>query len=86
MRTTHLTEHAQKRMQQRGISELMVQLIQTFGHYEYQGGGCDHCYIPKHKIRALRKAIDHLDSQSLVLAPNGAVITAQHCYRKIRSK
>jgi hypothetical protein len=81
-----MTEHAQRRMQQRGISEVMVQLIQAFGRYDYQGGGCDHCYIPKYKIRALRKAIDQLDNQSLVLAPNGDVITAQHRYRKIRSK
>jgi hypothetical protein len=86
MRHSNLTEHAQKRMQQRGISTLIVQLIETFGRYEYQGGGRDHCYIPKEQVKALRKAIDQLASQSLILAPDGRVVTAQHRYRKIRSK
>ena len=86
MESINLTEHAQKRMQQRGISELMVQLIETFGRYDYQQGGCEHCYVPKNTVRALRRAIDKLDNQSLVIAPDGGVVTAQHRFRKIRTK
>jgi hypothetical protein len=85
MRKPQLTEHAQKRMQQRGISELMVQLIENFGRYENLTGGCEHCYIPKQTVQGLRKAIDQLDKQSLVIAPSGVVVTAQHRYQKIRS-
>ena len=80
------TDHARKRMQQRGIDELMVQLIETFGRYEYQTGGCEHGYLPKSTAKALRNAIDRIGNVSIIVAPEGSVITAFHKSKKIRSK
>lgn len=45
MRAQSFTEHAQKRKQQRGISDLQVELIRTFGDDHFQKGGCSLSFI-----------------------------------------
>ena len=56
MSKIHATQHAKKRMQQRGISELQIRLIREFGRYEYQKGGEDFAFMPEKTLVELRCA------------------------------
>jgi len=78
-----LTHHARKRRQQRGISDLQIQLIGTFGEDHYQSGGCTLSYIPRKRLQQLREAIDRLDSVALVKTPQEAVATVMHLGRRV---
>lgn len=77
------TAHAQKRMQQRAISEMQIRLIQTFGQYDYQKGGCSMAYIPEKVLAQLRHAINKLDDVAVVLGESDAVVTAMHKRHRI---
>lgn len=83
MKSLPMTVHAQKRRQQRGISELQVQLIATFGEDCYQKGGCTLSYIPKKRLQQLREAIDRLKGVAVVKTPEEALATVMHVQRRI---
>lgn len=83
MRHNKSTEHAQRRKQQRGISDLKEQLILTFGEDHYQKGGSYLCVIPDRKLAELRKAIDQLQGIALVKGENDRVITAMHQDKRV---
>lgn len=84
MRKSHnLTEHAQKRRQQRGISELQIDLIRYFGADHYQKGGCSLSYIDEKTLKNLRGAIDKLDKVAMVITPTEVVVTVMHVDRRI---
>lgn len=84
MRNSHnLTEHAQKRKQQRGISDLQIDLIRYFGADHYQKGGCSLSYIDEKTIKLLRCAIDKLDKVAMVKTPSEYVATVMHMDRRI---
>lgn len=79
-----LTEHAQKRKQQRGISDLQVDLIRYFGSDHYQKGGCSLSYIDEKTIVKLRLAIDKLDKVAMVKTPSESIATVMHMDRRVR--
>jgi hypothetical protein len=83
MRAQSFTEHAQKRKQQRGISDLQVELIRTFGDDHYQKGGCSLSFISAKKLTQLRHALDKLSNVALVKAPSEDVVTIMHMERSI---
>lgn len=86
MRNFHnLTEHAQKRKQQRGISDLQIDLIRYFGADHYQKGGCSLCYIDEKTIKQLRWAIDNLDKVAMVKTPTEHVATVMHMDKRIHT-
>jgi hypothetical protein len=85
MRKANLTEHAQKRRQQRGISELQIELLDAFGLARLQKGGCTLVHIPEEKLRALRRALDGLEKLALVKSPTEQVITAMHLDRRVHA-
>ncbi len=80
-----LTRHASARMQQRGIDDTQIQLIEIFGDAHYQKGGTDHLYISRKVMKALRHAIDKLEAVSLIIGEEDKIITVMHQSRKIRS-
>lgn len=83
MNNINATAHAQKRMRQRGISEMQIRLIQEFGIYEYQKGGANLGYIPE-KIRAdLRHALDKIRDVAVVFGESDKVVTALHKKHRI---
>jgi hypothetical protein len=82
MKPLHLTLHARKRSEQRGISELQIQLISMFGQDHYQTGGYTLSYIPRKRLLQLREAIDRLDAIALVKTPGEAVATVMHVDRR----
>ena len=79
----NLTEHAQKRKQQRGISDLQIDLIRHFGVDHYQKGGCNLSYIDERTIKLLRNAIDNLAKVAMVKTPSDYVATVLHMNRRI---
>lgn len=83
MKRSALTAHARQRMQQRGISELQVQLIECFGVHRLQKGGTALSYIPHKTLAKLRHAIDKLSNTTVVLGKDERVITAMHKTRHI---
>lgn len=78
-----MTKHAQTRMQQRGISELQMDLIRYFGADHYQKGGCSLSYIDERTIKQLRCAIDRLANVALVKTPAEYAATVMHMDRRI---
>lgn len=80
----HRTLHAKKRMQQRGINDIQVRLLETFGEYHYQKGGGHHVVMPAEILNELRYAIDRLCNVELIVGEHDNVITAMHKQKKTR--
>lgn len=80
----HLTEHAKKRMQQRGISELQTRIIEEFGVEQYQKGGSYLMYLPTKTISDLRHALDKIERVRMVKGDEEKIITTMHQKCKIR--
>ena len=82
---TSLTKHADKRKQQRAISDLQVQLIEMFGEELYQKGGTGKLYVRRKVIDELRHAVDKLENVTLIKGEANKIITVMHQTRKINS-
>ena len=80
-----LTDHARKRMQQRGISSLQTTLLEVLGVFKDQKGGDQLGSIDARKLRELRQAIDRLEGVLLVTSGRGTAITAMHRTRRIHT-
>ncbi len=78
------TRHAKERMQQRGISEMQIQLIHFFGEDSLQKGGSYLSYIPEETIRKFRTALDGLGSVAIVKSEQESVIKVMHQNSKVR--
>jgi hypothetical protein len=72
------TKHARKRMQQRAISDTQVRLIEMFGEYRYQKGGCHLANIPEKILSELRSAVDKLSNVQAVFSESDELITVMH--------
>ena len=83
MANRYLTEHARQRQQQRGISELQVELLRHFGEDHYQKGGEYLCFIPERKLIQLRNALDKMSNVAIVKSGSGQGITVMHMNRRI---
>lgn len=80
-----ITAHARQRMQQRGISELQLQLIKYFGVNRLQKGGSSVSYIPQKTLIELRHAIDKLSDKAAVVSECDEVVTVMHKNRRIHT-
>ncbi len=84
-RKLNLTDHAKKRMQQRGISAMQIRIIEQFGVERYQKGGSNLMYLPSKAIAELRHALDKIERVTLVAGDEGWIVTAMHQTRNVRS-
>jgi len=84
MRNNHLTAHAQKRKQQRGIDDMQLELIRLFGVDHYQKGGGSLSFIPERTVAELRKAIDKLHNVAVIKGLNDQAVTVMHMDRRIK--
>jgi hypothetical protein len=84
MTSFRMTEHAQRRVQQRGISALQIELITTFGDDHYQKGGCHLSFLSEKRLAQLRQAIDKLSGIALIKGEAECVVTAMRMDRRIR--
>lgn len=85
MRSNHLTAHAQKRKQQRGILDLQLELIHHFGVDRYQKGGYHLSFIPERKLTELRDAIDKLRNVAIVKGQADDGVSVMHMDKRIRT-
>lgn len=85
MRTNNMTEHAQKRKQQRGINDLQLELIRIFGVDHYQKGRCSLSFIPERTLMELRHAVDKLHNLALVKGLDDREVTVMHMDKCIRT-
>lgn len=85
MKRSDETEHAQKRRQQRGISQIQIDLIRTFGDDHYQKGGSSLSYISAKKIAMLRHALDKIEKVALVKECSEKVVTVLHMNKRINT-
>ena len=77
------TAHAQKRMQQRAISEMQIKLIEVFGESKYQKGGSYYAFMPDKVLVELRHAIDKLSKVAVVYGDSDKLVTVMHEKRRI---
>ncbi len=86
-----LTRHAQKRLQQRGIPEAVVDVLIDFGHSSKAGCGCEIVYLT-HRDKCLAESSlsnkghrNRIGNAYLVLGPDGQVITAGRRHHRIKT-
>lgn len=79
------SNHAKKRIQQRGIDKLLPDLLLQYGVAVDRPGDAYELYIPKRRLAALineykgiLSALEQAQHVSLILSDNGDVITAMH--------
>ena len=89
------TIHAQKRLNQRGISEDVISLIIQFGQYKYTGEKGKIFYINKASRKKIRDQIGptnysliekHLNAYLITSTDNSVIITAGKRYKNKRIK
>ena len=85
MKPIQSTAHARERQQQRGISDLKLQLIQQFGTFKLQKGGSHIAYIDRKTLVQLRRAIDKLDGKVAVVGESEYVISVMPQTRRINT-
>ena len=54
-----LSQHAKVRMQQRAISEDMLESLLDFGQIRFNGQGTEILTFPKRVVKHLKKELDH---------------------------
>jgi len=85
VKNRNITSHARKRMNQRAINDVVVQLIETFGEFKYQKGGEHYAYVNEKTIAKLRKAVDKLSSARAIYGESDKLVTAFHQTRRVRA-
>ena len=78
-----ITEHAQRRKQQRGISNLQIDLIRRFGDDCYQQGGCTLSFLTERRIGELRQALERISKVALVKGSAEEVVTVMRLNKRI---
>lgn len=86
-----ITQHAVKRMQQRGIPERVLPLLFEYGEEEYDHHGTMMLYFNKRARQRLVKALPHDELKCLqnalnayvILDNDGAVVTVGHRTQRI---
>ena len=85
-----LTQHAQARMQQRGISAATLDALLDFGRFTPAGGGREIVYFDKRARERLARAAalppaeaDRLCNNYAIVESDGLVITVGHRTRRI---
>lgn len=85
-----LSNHARKRLQQRGIPEPFVDVIMDFGAAKHVGGGAEIVYLRRKDQRIIegllgRTALqNHYQNAYVMVGRDGCVVTAGHRYRRIK--
>jgi hypothetical protein len=88
------TKHAEIRAQQRGIPPMIEQLLDLYGHEEYDGHGAITLYLNKKSIRNMRRDLGRQPVSRLaewfdvykVKSTDGFTITVGHRTHRLRRK
>ena len=88
---SHITDHAQVRLQQRGITAQVLDCLLTYGKTEHDHQGAEIVFFDHNARNRVRKALgneefrklaDRLDTYA-VIASDGAVVTVGHRTKRI---
>jgi ATP sulfurylase len=89
----YYSNHAEKRLQQRGITDLEVELILMYGSETHHGDGCVYSRIDRNSFRRLEKdlkrvnqKIESLKKKFVVISDACTVVTTGHEYRHANRK
>ena len=83
------SRHCEVRMQQRGISDLQIQLVKLFGEKEFIGQGAFKVSLTRRSrkklCRELRQLVELLESErrTLLIATDECLITAYNSKKRI---
>lgn len=89
------THHAKRRAQQRGIPPLIDQLLDLYGHNEYDGNGKVVTYLNKNSRHAIARDLGQaivakldcwMDAYKVVDSVAGFTVTIGHRYKRIFRK
>ena len=91
MLSTNLTQHAAKRLQQRGIPENVLSLLLEYGKHEYDHRGKRTLYFDKRARQQVSKSVSGDELKQLgkvfgtyaVLDDNDCVVTVGHRTQRI---
>lgn len=88
-----MTEHAAIRQQQRGISDLEIELILMYGRDSHHGDGCVFTKIDSKGFKKLQRdlkrvcqRLERLKSEFIVHDDGRSIVTVGHKYRKINQR
>jgi hypothetical protein len=74
------TYHAEKRMQQRGLNETIIEIIVNYGRQENLPGGAVGNYFGDKEYRKVRKLVERA-KDAKVITKDGEILT---CYKNQR--
>ena len=88
---THMTYHAQARLQQRGIPAKVLDCLLAYGQAIHDHQGAEIVFFDHGARNKVRKALGEVEFKKLadkldayaVLAPDGAVVTVGHRTKRI---
>lgn len=78
MQSAHLTQHAAKRLRQRGIPETILPLLFDFGEEEYDHHGTRTLYFNKKARERIAKVLPHDQFKRLASAMDAYVVLSQN--------
>ena len=86
-----VSQHAQQRMQQRGIRPEDLDVLDYFGMEYQQKGGCLLLELSKvefsslkKKVKSLSRSLDRMESTYAIVSDDGTCVTTSHKYKQIR--
>ena len=68
------TYHAEKRMQQRGFNEVIVEIIMNYGRQEHLPGGAIGIFLGDKEYRKFRKLIEKAKNAKVIMR-DGQILT-----------
>ena len=88
-----LTKHARTRMQQRGVTGTILDLLYTYGRYVERGSAGAIVHFDKHARALIRKTISRKEYARIeaklnayaVEAPDGSILTVGYRYKHIHA-
>ena len=81
-----ISEHAEKRMNQRAFRKMDVDLIYYLGEVEYAPGGVDRITISSKKVRDYRRTLDMISRGATLIADGRNILTMYKRHEKKAKK
>jgi len=75
------TYHAEKRMQQRGFDEAMIEIIMNYGRQKHLPGGAIGIFLGDKEYRRFRELIEKAKNAKVIIK-DGQILT---CYKNQRA-
>jgi len=81
-----ISEHAEKRMNQRGFNRPDVDLLYQFGEVTSAPGGADRITVSGKQIQDLRQILDRIPNGGTLIVSRGKIKTVYKTYRNRKQR